>query len=43
MKIKILDEAAEELDDVFNYYQHEQENLGYRAYQALSQQLASII
>ncbi|MDX9796222.1 MAG: type II toxin-antitoxin system RelE/ParE family toxin [Arcobacteraceae bacterium] len=30
MNIKILDEAAMELDDAFNYYQYEQENLGYR-------------
>ena len=30
MNIKILDQAAMELDDAFNYYQYEQENLGYR-------------
>lgn len=30
MKIKILPKASAELDDSFNYYEHEQENLGYR-------------
>lgn len=30
MKIKILPKASAELDDTFNYYEHEQENLGYR-------------
>jgi plasmid stabilization system protein ParE len=30
MKLRILDEASEELDDAFNYYQYEQESLGYR-------------
>lgn len=30
MKVRILDEASAELDDAFNYYQYEQENLGYR-------------
>ena len=30
MKIRILNEASAELDDAFNYYQYEQENLGYR-------------
>ena len=30
MKINILDEASAELDDAFQYYEYEQENLGYR-------------
>ena len=30
MKINILDEASAELDDTFQYYEYEQENLGYR-------------
>ncbi len=30
MKISILDEASAELDDAFEYYEYEQENLGYR-------------
>ncbi len=30
MKVSILDEASKELDDAFNYYQYQQENLGYR-------------
>ena len=30
MKISILDEASAELDDTFQYYEYEQENLGYR-------------
>ena len=30
MKINILDEASAELDDAFQYYEYEQENLRYR-------------